>query len=153
MNFDRKRVREVHQALEDALKPLAEQLRLEIRVGGARYTAQDIRFHVEVFSPGSGGPEAEQFRVYCRRYGLEPEDLGKEFTWGGRPFTLIGCKPRSTRFPLLGRSADGKTYNFAVNVAKLIRPGTIVPARGAMRDQPPETRLETNAPGEVSARG
>ena len=141
MKFDRTRVREIHTALEAALTPLAEQLSLEIRVGGARYTAQDIRFNIEVFSPGSGGPEAEQFRVYCRRYGLEPEDLGKEFTWGGRPFTLIGCKPRSTRFPLLGRSADGKTYKFPADVAKLIRPGTVAPARGALPRQSLEKRL------------
>lgn len=141
MKFDRTRVREIHQALAGVLKPLAEQLSLEIRLGGARYTAQDIQFKIEVFAPDSGGPEAEQFRFYCRRYGLAPEDLGKEFTWGGRPFTLVGCKPRSTRFPLLGRSADGKTYKFPVDVAKLIRPGTLVPSQGALPHQPLEKRL------------
>jgi hypothetical protein len=54
---------------------------------------------------------------------LQAEDLNKTFTSGGKQFVLVGCKPRATRFPLLGRGTDGKTYKFPVDIADAIRPG------------------------------
>jgi hypothetical protein len=137
MKFDRAEVHNIREALETALTPLGKQLGLGIRVGSATYTPRDIRFKVEVFSPDAASPAVEQFRVVCHRFGLEPEDLGKGFTWAGRYYTLVGCRRRSTRFPLIGRAEDGKDYKFPADVARLIRPR----ARGHSHDEPTYRRL------------
>jgi len=61
-------------------------------------------------------PEAGDFKIFHRRYGLPAEALGRTFRHGGDRYTLIGCKPRATRFPLLGkRERDGKVFKFAAS--------------------------------------
>lgn len=124
MRFDRARCREIREALDGNLQPLSKRLGLAIRVGSATFTSNNIRFKLEVFANGeAGSPEADAFRIYCSRYGLQPEDLNKPFNWGGKQYVLTGCKPRSTRFPLLGRSPDGKVFKFPADIAGTIRPG------------------------------
>ena len=124
MSFDRARCREIRDALDEVVQPLAQRLGLTIRLGSASFTSGTIRFKLEVIEDAeTGSPEAEDFRIYCSRYGLEVEDLNKPFTWGGKQYVLIGCKPRSTRFPLLGRSPDGKVFKFPADIAGTIRPG------------------------------
>jgi hypothetical protein len=104
VSFDRARCREIHDALDEALQPLGRRLGLTIRLGGGSFTAGNIRRN-------------------CLRYGLQAEDLNKTFTWGGREFVLVGCSPRASRFPLLGRSSDGKVFKFPADIAGVIRPG------------------------------
>jgi hypothetical protein len=124
MSFDRTRCRQVGTALDEALKPLGERLGLTIRLGSASFTSGNIRFQLNVFEDAiTGSPEAEDFRICCSHYGLQAEDLNKTFTWGGKQYVLVGCKPRATRFPLLGRGTDGKMYKFPVDIADAIRPG------------------------------
>jgi hypothetical protein len=124
MNFNRARCREIRDALDEAVQPLGKRLGVTIRLGGATFTSGNIRFKLEVFGDANvGNPEAEDFRVYCSRYGLQVEDLNKSFAWAGKQYVLIGCKPRSSRFPLLGRSPDGKVFKFPVDIASAIRPG------------------------------
>ena len=123
MSFDRPRCREIRDALDEVIQPLSQRLGLTIRLGTASFTSNNIRFKLEVFEDSeTGTPEADAFRVYCSRYGLQPEDLNKPFAWGGKQYALIGCKPRSTRFPLLGRGPDGKVFKFPADIARAIRP-------------------------------
>jgi hypothetical protein len=99
-------------------------LEVTVRLGSASFTSGSIRFRLEVFEDAEkGSPEAEDFHACCVRYGLQGEDLNKTFTWGGKQYVLIGCKPRSTRFPLLGRGPDGKVFKFPVDIVGTIRPG------------------------------
>ncbi|MGA2067061.1 MAG: hypothetical protein ABSG86_18935 [Thermoguttaceae bacterium] len=124
MSFDRARCREIHDILDQALRPVGERLGMIVRLGSARFTADNICFKLDVFENArTGSPEAADFPFYCIRYGLEPEDLGKTFTWGGKQYELIGCKPRSTRFPLLGRNLEGKVFKFPLDIVGMIRPG------------------------------
>ncbi len=134
MSFDRARCREIREALDGAVQPLAQRLGLAMRIGSATFTPGNIRFKLEIFADSeTGSPEAEDFRLYCSRYGLEAEDLNKAFDWGGKQFVLIGCKPRSSRFPLLARGADGRVFKFPTDIASSIRPGANPPFSGRRR--------------------
>ena len=75
MSFDRAQCREIRDALDEAVQPLGQRLGLTIRLGGATFTAGNIRFKLEVFKDAeTGSPEAEDFRLYCSRYGLKVQD-------------------------------------------------------------------------------
>ena len=138
MSFDRVRCREIHDSLDEALQAVGKRLGVTVRLGGATFTSRNIRFKLEIFeNADTDSPEAEDFHTYCARYGLQPEDLGKTFTWGGKQYVLVGCKPRSTRFPLLGRDPDGKVFKFPIDIAGNIRPGArpLVSGHRRFRDE------------------
>lgn len=48
------------------------------------------------------------FRIHCRSFGLQPEDLNKTIQYGGRGLTIIGILPKNSRYPILVREAGGK---------------------------------------------
>lgn len=55
--------------------------------------------------------EAEDFKFQARFYGLTPEHLGRMYRTGRHTYVLIGMKPRSSRYPALGREVgSGKVY-------------------------------------------
>jgi hypothetical protein len=60
------------------------------------------------------GKEAEAFRSFAASFGLEPDDLGEEFsTLEGETFKIVGLKTRARKRPILVESArSGKNYVF-----------------------------------------
>jgi hypothetical protein len=56
--------------------------------------------------------ESESFRSNAKLLGLEPDDLGKEFTFRGQLYTICGLKPKSRKYPVIARSDNGKDYKF-----------------------------------------
>jgi hypothetical protein len=61
---------------------------------------------------------ANEFKFMASRYGLAPEDLGREFSDGNRTYKIVGLKPRSTRYPVIAESGN-KRYKFAAASIKL----------------------------------
>jgi hypothetical protein len=56
--------------------------------------------------------EASDFKRLASKYGLSPDDLGKEFVGvNGKKFKLLGCKPRSSKYPLVAEEVgSGKKF-------------------------------------------
>ena len=86
-------------------------------MGNCRYTETDATFKLEVSAISEDGEvltaEAQAFRRNASLYGLEPDDLGMEFSSRGEAFTLIGLRPRSRKYPMVGRRSDGKVFKFS----------------------------------------
>jgi hypothetical protein len=66
--------------------------------------------------------EARDFKANAWRWGMQPTDLGREFTHIRDTFTIIGAKPKAGKFPILAKRSDGKVYKFAPEQVRL--PGT-----------------------------
>jgi len=64
----------------------------------------------------SHDPAKEEFRANCYKYGLTATDFGREFTSQGETYTLCGIKPRSRKYPFIGRRIDGKQYKFSKHI-------------------------------------
>ena len=118
MTFDRPTVKTTRERLQTALDAVAAELGCEIKVGGATFESDGSRccFKVDCAVVGEDGTvetqEASDFVLYAAQFKLGPEDLGREFAKGGKTFTIIGCKPRSHKFPILARRQDGKVFKF-----------------------------------------
>jgi len=102
--------------LESAIKVVGDKLGLKMETGSITYSGSNATIKVLASTVNADGSvnekEADDFRTYASCYGLGADDLGKTFTAGGTPYTLVGCKPRSTKYPLLGERADGKRFKF-----------------------------------------
>jgi hypothetical protein len=109
-------VKYIRKRLETAVKPLAEELGVAIDIGGCTFNASNCRFQLKIAVLDSNGKaiteESESFRSNAKLFGLEPDDLGKEFVFRGQSYTICGLKPKSRKYPVIARSDNGKDYKF-----------------------------------------
>ena len=114
MTFDQPTIRATRVRLQTALDALGKDLGCEFKVGKATYERDGSRcsFKLDSAVLDEDGTvqskEAADFVRCAKGYGLFPEDLGRSFTANGKTFTIIGCMPRSHRYPILVKRGDGK---------------------------------------------
>lgn len=113
MTFDRPTIRATREQLQHALDALGKDLGCEFKVAGATYERDGSRcsFKLECAVVGEDGTaptkEAADFVRNARAYGLFPEDLGRSFMVNGKTCTILGCRPRSHKYPII-IERDGK---------------------------------------------
>jgi hypothetical protein len=118
MSFDRKALQALRPKIEKALQELAEAEGISIDLGSARFSSDNATFKLVLSTVNTDGTvntkEGEDFKFYApNRYGLKAEALDATFTRQGEQWTITGCKPRSTKYPILAKNRNGKTYKFA----------------------------------------
>lgn len=119
-NFDRRTLEEFMTEAQRHLEILADRHGLAVETGRWTYsnTGGYARTRVQ-FSVREGGikrtPEREEFKYRCKKFGLEPSDLDKEFKWyDGRTWRITGIRSRARKYPILAESVDtpGKFCRF-----------------------------------------
>jgi len=114
--LDRPTIKYIRKRLETAAKPLAEELGVAIDFGSCTFKPSNCRFQLKVSVLDADGKaitgESESFRSSARLFGLEPDDLGREFVFRGQSYTVCGLKPKSRKYPVIARSGNGKDYKF-----------------------------------------
>jgi hypothetical protein len=110
-SFDPSACRTVAARIEAALAPLAKELGIQISTKGGTYSPEAYVLKVECATITKDGEvqtkEALDFKAYAFRY-------------NGSTWTLIGCKPRSRKYPLLCRDeGNGKTYKLPADTVRL----------------------------------
>lgn len=126
---------------------------IQVQAKPGSFTSTNYLCKLEFAIKPDGGvaetTERIDFKRYCARYGLTPEHLDKEFSFGGTTYRIIGAKPRSTRHPLLVVRADGKRFKF--DVANACRGfGLPVPRLSVFDELDAEARAEARAEGRAS---
>ena len=121
--MDRQKVLSIRDKLNEVLKEAGKDLGVELRLGNCTYYNNNATFKLEVAEIGEDGEvhtkEAEDFRARAFMYGLQPEDLGKDFRdFTGKKFTITGLKPRSKKYPILAKDEDGETYKLPTEMVK-----------------------------------
>jgi len=116
--FDRAETRKIVDQIEDTLQPLSAQLGLHIETGNARYSSTNITLKINISTINAKGQpttkEVTDFQHNAASYGLSPDDLYKQFDYFGNRYEIIGCKPRSYKFPLIVKKvSNGKHYKFS----------------------------------------
>lgn len=116
--FDKAACRTISERAAEALKTLAD-LGLTIQPRGGSYTATSYTLKIEFAIVGEAGVamtrEAQDFTNLAPLHGLSAADLGREFTAGGKRFSVVGWRARAGRRPVLARCTDGKEYAFPVD--------------------------------------
>jgi len=114
--LDKPTVTYIRKHLEAALKPLAEKLGVAIDLGQCTFQPSNCKFQLKVAVRDCNGQavteEAESFKHSAKLFGLEPADLGKEFSYQGQSYTICGLKAKSRKYPIIGQSGNGKNYKF-----------------------------------------
>ncbi len=114
--LDKLTVQHVIKRLTAALEPLAKELAVAIDVGNCTFGANNCRFQLSIALLDSGGKaiteEADCFRNNAKLFGFEPDDLGRKFVFRRQSYTICGLKPKSSKYPVIAQSDNGKSYKF-----------------------------------------
>ena len=115
--INKQTLQNIRPLVDAALNQLGETLGIKFHAGNCSFSIKDFTFKLNGRLPDSDGefiPKTHQdFKNNAHfNYGLEPEDLGAEFEVDGTTYVIDGCKPRSTKYGILGKRADGKVFKF-----------------------------------------
>jgi hypothetical protein len=114
--LDKPTVKYLRERLRTIVKPLAKELGIAIDLDNCTFAANNCRFQLKVALLDNSGKaiteDADCFRDNAKLFGFEPDDLGRKFSFQGQPYTICGLKPKSHKYPVIARSADGKNYKF-----------------------------------------
>ena len=115
--LDKATVTYIRKRLKAAVKPLAEELGVVIDLGHCTFQSSNCRLQLKVAvldSKGKGITEkVDSFRSNAKLFGFESSDLGREFIFQGKPYTICGFRAKSRKYPVIARSGNGKDYKFA----------------------------------------
>lgn len=110
-------LRTIRTDAEAALLDVAAKHGVQLTVGNGSFARDGSNAHLKLEIAGIADSgevmtkEATDFKRYASNFGLKPEDLGTTFTFNGKQFKLLGCKPRNHKFPLIAENTkNGKTY-------------------------------------------
>ena len=111
--------------LTPMLERLAAESGLSITMGKITYTKHNAVFAVEAAVRGEGGVtmgrEAEAFLANAIQFGLEPGDLGRDFSHFDKWYRIVGMKPRSTKAPVICQRIMPPTRNLTLFPAHIVR--------------------------------
>jgi len=115
--LDRPTVKYIRKRLETAVAPLAKELGVAIDFGSCTFKTSNCRLQLKVSVLDGDGKaiteESESFKNSAKLFGLEPDDLGREFVFRGQAYSICGLKPKSRKYPVIARSDNRKDYKFA----------------------------------------
>lgn len=103
VSFDRSGHSALSPEIVGALKEVGERFGVEFSVNGGSLGADNMMFKLFAKSADKEVLEKQQreeFALYARRAGLEPDDYGLVFKSAGTPFKIIGVKPSRPRYPI-----------------------------------------------------
>jgi hypothetical protein len=113
-------VRTIRQDVDRVGKEIAEKHGLSYEPQSASYDDDSVKFKMLFGVPGEkGATQAERdYHDYCEMFGLEKDWLGKKFRYGNDEYVIAGLKPRASKYPVVGKRADGKKFKFPVDAVK-----------------------------------
>ena len=123
-NIGQDEARILRAAINEALSLVEEEHGVKCQIGNITYRGVNMTTRLTVTAQNSDGTvdtkETTDFKTYAEiRYGMKKSDLNRTFNFRGRTYTLVGAKPRSSKFPLLGKRDDGKVFKFGVDLVKM----------------------------------
>ena len=120
--IDRQTLTNFRQDFEKAMEALEKQYGFIIDLGSITYSATSFYGKLEVHEGDSRDDLNEQeFKKYCKSYGLDPEDYDRRFTYGGKDYIIIGIRPSKRKYPISCQQVqDGTTYNFTADTVRRV---------------------------------
>ena len=119
--FDRKNLKALRQDMNAALKAIEAQYGIQIKVGNASFSDNEVTFKTKCNTIGEGGKaqtkEANQWKLYAELNGVGQFSVGDRITIQGQVFTIEGWNTRAKKSPVMIKDvATGKSYKCPKNV-------------------------------------
>lgn len=130
--LNRLTVRQMNTEAIAALTPIAAKYGCSVMHKSSRYDDQSNTLTVRFFTGSTEDDARRDFDLYASSFGLSPEDFGKQFTYGGKTFTVCGIKPKADRFPIIATNATGSRFKFPVEALKNTRPSVTERSGGVL---------------------
>lgn len=112
--------------IDAALATVGQKHGLVLHARNATFNATTATFKLEVATVTDSGlvvtKEAADFKSHAFLVGLKADQLGAEFHYSGRGWTVSGMKPRSKQ-SILCRRDDGQTFKMTPEFVKLCLAG------------------------------
>jgi len=99
--------RKLRQAIDENLAEYAAETGLTVAAKGASYTENSVTFKVE-FVLGGVDLNEEEFKETHFLFNLPADAFGKEFTYGGKKYKLVGLKPNRPKYPILAEHGGSR---------------------------------------------
>lgn len=127
-SFDARSCTVASDAIDAALKAVAADLGISIKVGRGTYSREGDTFTLKLEMGtvcADGNVATKESRDYLEavnfeftvaaKAGLKPEHLNADFTTHQGSYTLTGLAPRSKKYPILAKcKRTGKTFKFPI---------------------------------------
>ncbi len=139
--------------LQPLMDRLAAETGLVISVGKVTYTKHNAVFTIEAAIRGNGGValgrEAEAFLQGAIQFGLQADDLGRDFEHFDKWYRIVGMKPRSRNPVVCAQIAPPSKVRvlFPAHVVRLYL------ERGARTVVSPHARVKVEIGGDRDAAG
>ena len=124
------RVKVLKGEIEAALKPLEELFGVRMLVGRVSFSRLNASFGLEAAETADGilwTKEAEAFVRGAEAFGLNRDDLGREFLLAGTAYVIAGLKPRYRNAIVVRIKANGAPALLPPSIVKARLSGEPVP--------------------------
>jgi len=111
--------RKLRDELNSELADLARKYGLKINAGNASYTDNSVTFKVECLIAGFDKGR-DEFNRHAFMFHLKAEQFGSDFVFGGRAYKLVGLKPRSPKYPIIGERGGSRYKLPEASVASIL---------------------------------
>jgi len=112
MLIDRQVVEDFRREANEETKKIAEKYDLTLKKSSCSYNEETINMKFTIENATINVAKLE-FKRHCIRYGLKPEDYGKNFTSAtGESITIIGVNTRAKKYPIIAISNNGTSTRF-----------------------------------------
>ena len=120
--IDNQTLTNFRQDVKKGVEALEKQYGFIIDLGDITYSATSFTGKLEVREDDSRDDLNEQeFKMYCKMYGLDPEDYDRRFTYDGKDYIIIGIRPSKRKYPISCQQVqDGKSYVFTADLIKQV---------------------------------
>jgi hypothetical protein len=115
MNMTKAKVMAVRADVDKAIEKALAKHGLVGSLKNLTYSSDSITIQKFTISAKGSGPvdkfakEASDFKRYAKLYNMSESDLGAKVEISGKIYTIVGAKPRATRYPIIVEN-NGKYY-------------------------------------------
>lgn len=118
--IDKQTLQNFREDFEHAMESLEQKYGMVIELGSIHYTATSFTAKLEAKEGESKDDINEQdFKRYCKMYGLEETDYDRRFAFQGKHYIITGIRPSKRKYPICCLCVeDNVTYGFTVAAVK-----------------------------------
>jgi len=124
MEINRTLLRTLRAEINTEIEKVGQKYGISLRVGNASFTPETFTFKLEgglIVNGIAIDRDRQAFKANALYLGLAPNDLGREFNFQGNVYKIVGLKPSSKKYPVVGLNiATGKKFKFAVADVKAL---------------------------------
>ena len=119
--FNKQNLDLLRNEINNALKIIGDKYNMTLKINNITYG--NTHFSSKIRAVIGTTPEIidkTEWNNNCIYFGFEKDDFGRRFTAGGCAYTICGIKPKSKRYPIIGKSIiTGKRYKFSAANVKI----------------------------------